>query len=89
MSENNVAQVQQAQDAWTKMMAEHTARMEGAAAEAARLEAMASEHAKTAITEMAKLSTDTLAYYGQLTAEWRKLSLEATRRMTGLVSGKG
>ena len=88
MSENVNSQVQQAQTMWTKMMGESATRMEGALTEAARIETMTADHAKTAIDEFAKLSRDGLAYYGQLSAEWRKLTLEAMRRATELATWK-
>lgn len=48
--------------------------------EYARLEAQGLAHSRTMVAEGAKMVGETLGYAAQLTAEWRKLSLEATRR---------
>jgi hypothetical protein len=89
MSESNVSQSQQAPSAWKKLVDDHVARMDLAFGEAARLEGQGLEHARTAFTEVARLSQDTFAFWGQLTSEWRKLSLDATRRVGELITPKG
>jgi methyl-accepting chemotaxis protein len=84
MSESKVSQVREAQDAWKKMMGDQVARMEQAFAEAARVQEQTLEQSRRAIDDLAKLSKDSVAYYGQLSAEWRKLTLEATRKAAEL-----
>ena len=44
---------------------------------------------RKAIDEMAKLSRDSVDYFGQLSAEWRKLTLEATRKAAELLTFQG
>ncbi len=50
--------------------------------EVASYENAAYDRAKTATSDLATLATDSLAYVNALTAEWRKASVEATRRVT-------
>lgn len=80
MSEKTTSQAQQFKDTWTKMVDDHVARVTGAWDEAAKVEAKGLEQAASAIDELAKIQKETLDYFGNLTAEWRKLSLDATKR---------
>ncbi len=50
--------------------------------ELAKLENLVYERAKAATADFAKLTNDSIAYATQLSAEWRKLGLEATKRVT-------
>jgi hypothetical protein len=84
MAETNASQSHNAGAPWRKMIEDQVARVEAAQAEAARLEAEGAERAREAIEEMAGLSKATLAYMTQLSAEWRKLSLEATKNAAAL-----
>jgi hypothetical protein len=47
------------------------------------------ERARTTTADMAGLAKDSIAYAAALTEEWRRMSLEATRRMTAAFSAKG
>jgi hypothetical protein len=89
MSENKVSQVREAQDAWKKMMGEHVARMEQVYAETARLQAQGLEQGQKAVDELARLSKDSFQYMGQLSAEWRKLTIEATKKTAELWAVEG
>jgi hypothetical protein len=89
MSEKTVSQVRDAQNAWKKMMDEQLARMELAYGEVARLQEQSLEQTRHAVEEMAKLTKDSINYYGQLTAEWRKLSLEAAKKSADFVTMQG
>jgi flagellar biosynthesis component FlhA len=80
MSEKNASQVREAQSAWKKAADEQLARMELAYGEVARMQEQSLEQSRHAVDEMAKLTKDSFNYFGQLSAEWRKLSLEATRK---------
>ncbi len=84
MSETKTSQVQEAKGAWKKIVDDSIARMEQGYAEIARAQEQALEHNRQAIDEMAKLQKDSLQYFGQLAAEWRKLTLEATRKTAEL-----
>lgn len=50
--------------------------------ELARFENAAYERAKATTADFAKLANDAIVYASQLSAEWRKLSLETTKRIT-------
>ena len=63
--------------------------MELAYAEMGRLQEQALAQNHKAIDEMAKLSRDSVEYVGQLAAEWRKLTLDATRKSAELFSVQG
>lgn len=80
MSEKTTSQAQQFKDTWTKMVDDHVVRITGAWDEAAKMEAKGLEQAVSAVDELAKIQKETLNYFGNLTAEWRKLSLDATKR---------
>jgi hypothetical protein len=90
MSETKTSQVREAaQGAWQKMLADSIARMELASAEVARMQETALSQNRQAIDEMAKLSRDSVDYFGQLSTEWRKLTLEATRKAAELFTFQG
>ena len=89
MSEKTVSQVREAQDAWKKMMDEQLARMELAYGELARMQEQGLEQSRHAIDEMAKLSKDSINYFGQLNAEWRKLTIEAAKKAASFMSAQG
>jgi len=86
MSETKTSQVR---DAWKKMVDDQVARMELAYAEMARVQEQALAQNRQAVDEMAKLSRESLDYVGQLSAEWRKLTLEATKSAVGLFHVQG
>jgi hypothetical protein len=80
MSEKAASQAQQIKDTWTKMVDDHVVRVTAAWDEVAKLEGKGLEQAQSAVAELATMQKETLAYFGQLSAEWRKLGLEATKR---------
>ena len=73
-------QAQQAQQAAAKMMEDQLDRMQAFQAEIAKLEAKGMEHARQAIDEAARLWKESISYGAQLTAAWRNLAIDATRR---------
>ena len=89
MSDQTTSHTQQGQDAWKKMLEDHIGRVEQLQAEIARVEAQSAERTREAIDEMARMSKETLSYVGQLTAEWRRLTLEATRNAFGFMTPRG
>ena len=90
MSESKTSQVREAvTGAWQKMVDDGVARMELATAELTRVQEQALAQNRHAIDEMAKLSKDSIDYFGQLTAEWRKLTLDATRKTAELLTPRG
>ncbi len=89
MSEKETSQVRDTQAAWKKMVDDQIARMELGFAEVARAQEQALTQSRQAIDEVAKLSKESLDYMGQLSAEWRKLTLEATRNAAGFFGAQG
>lgn len=69
-------------DTWARMTQEGLHRMQAFFDELAKLEGSQYERTRTAADEVAKLVGDTFSYANQMTNEWRKLTLEATRRST-------
>ena len=67
-------------DAWRKAMEDGLDRMRGACEEFGRVEAQGAVQARTAIDEGARLMRESVQYATTLSAEWRRASLEATRR---------
>jgi hypothetical protein len=89
MSESTTSQVREAQGAWKKLVDDHVARVEAASAEATRVQEQAFSQSRQAIDDFARLGRDSLSYFGQLSAEWNKLALEATRTAAGFMTSRG
>ena len=90
MSESKTSQVREtAQAAWKKMVDDQIARVELACAEVARLQDQALAQNRQAIDEMTKLTRSSVDYFGQLTASFRKLTLDATRKTAELLDVQG
>lgn len=88
MSEKNASQSQHYTDGWKKLWDENLARLAGAQEQGARLEAQLMDNLNAAVDQSATLARQTLAYATQLSAEWRKHSLEAARRMSDLFAAR-
>jgi hypothetical protein len=88
MSDTKSSQSQHASP-FTKPLADGVARAESAFAEYGKLEEKMLEHAVTGIDEAARLSKESLAYGAALMTEWRKLTLEATRRAASMMTVPG
>lgn len=69
------------QQAWQKMFADAQGKAETLAHEYVELEAQMYARANAAIDQWAQLAHDALAYTAQLSAQARKLSFEAARKM--------
>ena len=69
------------QQVFQKLAADAQARAQSFADEYAQLEAQMMARAKQAIEMWAQLAQDALAYSAQLSAEARKLGMEAARKM--------
>ncbi len=85
MSVSPISQSQQNLRAWKNLVDDQVAAADLAFGEAARLQAQGMERAQIAIVEMAKLSQDTVVFWSRLSAEWRRLSLDAIRRTADLM----
>jgi hypothetical protein len=87
MGETMNSQSQQIKDAWHKAMAEQASRVEGMFGELAKLEEKTLEQACSQLDEAARLTKVSLAYASELSAQWRKLMVDAAKRSAEMVSG--
>jgi hypothetical protein len=69
-------------EAFSQMMRDQIARTQSLMDELAVYEGVAMQRARTAVHDLAKLASDSIGYVSQLSAEWRKLALDAGRRAT-------
>jgi hypothetical protein len=67
-------------DTVKKLLEDQLGRIESMSAEAAKLEERAQSDAKTFVEEWSRLASASFGYAAQLSAEWRKLSMEATKK---------
>lgn len=67
-------------EAFTQMMRDQIARTQSLMEELAVYEGVAMQRARTAVHDLAKLASDSIGYASQLSAEWRKMALDAGRR---------
>jgi hypothetical protein len=79
---------QQIADFWGKAISEQMQRTESFYAEVAKLETKGTEQALANLDEMNRLTRETIAYAGQLSAAWGIASLDATRRAFEIISAK-
>jgi len=93
MAEKNISQsqqvytqTQQAFDAWKKVVDDQLARMGSMYEEMAKFEGKGVEQARNAIDEFSKLMKESLSYATQFSGEWRRVTLEATRRTAELMT---
>jgi hypothetical protein len=84
MSENTSSQAQQNQSIWKRLVEDQVKRAETVTAEINRLESLGLESARSVVDEAAKISRESFTYFGELSAEWRKITLESTRRAAEL-----
>lgn len=75
-------------DAFAQLMRDQIARTQTMMGELASYEGVAVTRARTAVDELARLANDSITYVGQLSAEWRKLSVEAMQRTVDAFSPK-
>ena len=69
---------------WKRMVDESTGRIESFYAELSKAEDKGVSQMNAAIDESARLMKDSFAWYAELSAEWRKMTLDATRRSAEL-----
>ena len=86
MSDTKNSQVRDGQQVWKKMVDEHVARVELACTEMGKAQEQALAQGQKAIDDMARLGKDNVAYLGQLSASFFKLTLEATRKAAELAT---
>ena len=89
MVEQITSQVQHGFGMWKKAWDDHVARVNAIFGEVNKLEQKNAEQFTNAVDEVAKMTRENLAYATQLTSEWRKVSLETTKKAASFVSGQG
>lgn len=89
MADNQNVQVQQIQAFWKKAVEDAFGRTTSFYEELGKMEAKRNEQASQVIDEMAKLTKESFAYASALSAEWRRLSLEAMKRSSEMMSVGG
>ena len=83
MAEKN-SQSHNTSGSWKRMVDEQTGRVESLYAEMAKVEDKGIERMQAAVDESARLMKDSFSWYGEMSAEWRKMTLDATRRTAEL-----
>jgi hypothetical protein len=89
MAETINSHTQQMKDTFKKAIDDNTARVEGAFAEMAKLEAKNLEQAAAQLDEVARLTKASMAYASELSTEWRRLFLDAARKTAEMMTGGG
>lgn len=87
MSDQKTSQTQQTPELgfpFLGMFDEQLKRWDALQKEMAKLEQKNLEQARLMIDESAKMMKESLEYSAKLSAEWRKLALETTRRNSGV-----
>lgn len=75
-------------EAFGQMMRDQLARTQGLMEELAVYEGVAVQRARTAVGDLAKMASDSIGYVAQLSAEWRKLALDAGKRTAEALGAK-
>jgi hypothetical protein len=89
MAEQTTSQTQQIKDSFRKAVNDHAERVDSVFTEIAKLEEKGLEQAAVQLDEAARLTKVSLAYAIELTAQWRKLWVDAAKRTAEMVSGPG
>ena len=89
MAEQTTSQTQQIKDNFRKAVTDHAERVDSVFSEMGKLEEKGLEQAAAQLDEVARLTKVSLAYASELTAQWRKLWVDAARRTAEMVSGPG
>ena len=69
------------QEVFARLVQENVSRTHKLLDELAGYEAVAVERARAAVADLARMATDSLEYGARLSAEWRKLAVDTTRRV--------
>ena len=89
MADETTSQTQQLKDTFRNAESDHAERVDSVFAEMAKLEEKGLEQAAAQFDEAARLTKASLAYASELTAQWRKLWVDAAKRTAQRVSGPG
>lgn len=88
MFTNPFSQTQQWWDVWAKAAAAEATRMDQLASEMHKMQAQAVARTCEAIDESARLMKESVNYASQLSSEWRKITLETTKKAAEMVTPK-
>jgi hypothetical protein len=77
-----------APEVFTQMMRDQIARTQGMMEELAVYENVAVQRARATVGDLARMASDSIGYVAQLTAEWRKLALDASKRTAEALGAK-
>jgi hypothetical protein len=81
MANETHVQSQQVKEVWEKAVGDQVARLESFYREVGKLQGNAITQITTGVDEAARFTKESVTYAQQLSEQWRKLALEATRRM--------
>ena len=87
MVDNANTHVQQIRDAWRKALVDQAERVEAFFGEVTKVEEKSLEHATNNMEEATRLAKVSMAYAAELSAQWRKLFLDATKRTADALAG--
>lgn len=79
-------QLQQVQAFWMKAIEDTFGKTQAFYEEMGKLDASRNEQVSGAVDEMAKLTKESIAYSAALGAEWRRLTLEAIKKSTEMLT---
>jgi hypothetical protein len=79
-NEANV-QSQQIKEVWEKVVTDQVARLESFYREVGKLQSGAIAQIATGVDDAARFTKETVTYGQQLSEQWRKLALDATRKV--------
>ncbi len=88
MFSNPFLQSQQMLDVWTKLTNDQVARMDQMAEQLHKLNGQAVDKTRQAIDETARLMKESLTYATDLSTEWRKITVDATKKAAEMVTPK-
>lgn len=88
VAENPFAWAMPVPEVFTQMMRDQIARTQSMMEELAVYENVAVQRARTAVADLAKMAGDSIGYVAQLSAEWRKLALDAGKRTAETLGAK-
>ncbi len=75
-------------DAWAQMTKENFDRMQSFYDELADMETASYDRAKQSAREVGSMMGETVSYLADMTREWRRLSIEATKRSAQILHNK-
>ena len=82
-------QLQQVPEFFKKFVDDQASRFQALSAEASKLESKALENASLVVDETAKMVKESLAHAVNLNAEYRRLSLEMTKKLASWMTLRG